>query len=71
MELTNETVAAARQIGECLSFRRRIRKAGSAGDTRRAGYDSVSVRGFNSRPVDNETKQQQRQHASKRTVRLE
>lgn len=71
LELANETVAAAQQIGVCLSFPSRIRKGGSASGIARAGQVSVSMRGFNGRPVDNETEQQQREHASKRTVRLD
>jgi hypothetical protein len=69
VELANETVAAAEQIVVCLGLRRRIRKGGTAAGIVRSSEAAMSVRGFNGCPVDNETEQQEREHASKRTVR--
>lgn len=71
VELADETIATTQQVGACFGFRCQIGNGGSAGDTGRPGNTSVSVGGFNCRPVENESKQQQRQHASIRTVRLE
>lgn len=70
VELAEETVAAAEQIGVCPSFCVRIRKAGSANRIVRAGQASMSVCSFDRRSVNNETQQQQRKHAGKRTMRL-
>jgi hypothetical protein len=68
MELANETFAAAQQPVIRFRFLCRIRKRGATNIVcfREA---SVSMRGFNSRSDTNETEQQQREHASKRTVR--
>jgi hypothetical protein len=71
VELANETIAAAEQIGVRLSVCVRIRKAGSANGIFRGGYAAMSVRCFDSRPVNNETEQQQREYACKRTMRLD
>jgi|GEM_PF-5032754 len=68
MQLTNETVAAAGQLGSCLGVSRRIRKVGSASDSLRGGEASVRMRSFNRSSVDNESEQQQREHAPKRVV---
>ena len=58
MELTNETVAAAREIRRGPGFRCRIRKVGTANDAVRRHEASVRVRGFNGRSIENETEQQ-------------
>ena len=68
MQLTNKTVAAAGQLGRRFGFCCRIRKVGSANDSVRRRKAAVRVRGLNSCSVDNETKQQQREHAGKRVV---
>jgi hypothetical protein len=57
MQLTNETVAAASQIGPGTGFGRRIRKAGSTGNVVRRRNPAVRMRGFNRRSVNNETEQ--------------
>ena len=71
VKLADETVAAAAQFGVCLSVCVRIRKAGSANGIVRGGCAAMSVGRFDSRPVNNETEQQHREYACKRTRRLD
>ena len=70
MELANETVAAAQQIGVCFRSACRIRKRGTGDGIVRRGYVSMRVRGFDGRAVNDETEQQKRQRARKRAVLL-
>ncbi len=67
MELANETVAAARQSVICFRFLCRIRKGGAANIVR-SGEVSVSMCCLDRRSVNNETEQQKREHASKRSM---
>ena len=71
MKLANETVTAAQQIAVCFRIRCRIRKRGTGDSIVRTGEVSMSVRGFNGRPADNETEQQKRDRASKHAVLLD
>lgn len=69
MELANETVAAAQQRAVCFCFAW-IRKRGTGDGIVRSTDASMRVRGFNGRPVNNETEQQKRQRARKHAMRL-
>lgn len=69
MELANQTVAAAEQRGVGFRFGCRIREVGGADGTSCVRQVSVSMRGLNRRSVNNETEQQQREHASERAMR--
>jgi hypothetical protein len=70
VELANETVAAAQQTSVCFRFRCRIRKRGTGDGIVRSSEASMRMRGFNGRPVNNETEQQKRERASKDAVLL-
>jgi len=69
VELANETVAAAQQGAIRFRFRCRVRKGRTANSIIRPGEAPMCVRGLNRRTVDDEAEQQNREHASKRTVR--
>jgi hypothetical protein len=58
VELADETVAAAQRIAVCFCSACRIRKRGTGDGIVRGSDASMRVRGFNGRPVDNETEQQ-------------
>jgi hypothetical protein len=70
MELADEAVAAAQQSVACGRVRCRIRKSGSSDGAIGTSEVSVRVRRFDRRPVNNETEQQKREHARKRSVPL-
>lgn len=71
MELTNETVAAAKQIAVRFGFRSWIRKRGTGDGIVRCDQVSMRMRGFSRCPIDDETKQQKRERASKHALLLD
>jgi hypothetical protein len=70
VELANKTIAASQYIVPCLRSACRIRKRGTGDGIVRITDASMRVRGFNGRPVDNETEQQKRQRTRKHAMRL-
>ena len=67
VELADETVAAPQERIVCFRFLRRVREGGTACIV--SGREaSMSMRRLNGRPVNNETEQQQREHAGKAAV---
>jgi hypothetical protein len=70
MELADQTVAAAQQSVTRARVCCRIGKSGNSDRAIRTSEAAVSVRRFDRRPVNNETEQQKRKHARKRSVPL-